>query len=249
MKSARADCICHASTDTGRRCGCRLVASARTSVVALAVLAAVVMASSCSSNSHAKSPSTTVPVFESSTIASSTTTPTSAASTTTTSTATSTSTVPGVSLRDVNWTAIRYPIDCQGGAEVRERVQYATPAPGIQVAVAQVSCHVEATTPPSALLVYEPAGGSAQPRLVQELISYTDGWLFDRYHASATGVTASVAGYSSDTVVRATPDIAATLKWMWQGTSYHRVTPVALHEPFCSSFSSSCPPTTATGRT
>jgi hypothetical protein len=148
-------------------------------------------------------------------------------------------------LQGVNWPAISYPINCPGSEPDVRHVEYATPANGVQVAVVQVSCRVGATTPPSALLVYEPAPTSAQPRLVQTLVNYDDGWLFDTAKAAATEVTATVAGYSSDSVVRATPDITTTLKWAWRSGSYDRVSPVPLHEPFCGA--GTCTPTTATG--
>ncbi|HTD51235.1 MAG TPA: hypothetical protein VK771_11575, partial [Acidimicrobiia bacterium] len=82
-------------------------------------------------------------------------------------------------LRAVKWSAVAYPMDCgaSGTVEVRD-VQYATPASPVEVAVVEVSCQVVAATPPSALFVYQLGAPGAQPRLVQALVNYTDGWLF-----------------------------------------------------------------------
>ena len=232
------------SYGTRRRTGATQRVSLYGTVPALGLIAVLVLASSCNSNMHvARSPTTAQHSRSSTSVVSSTATP---ATTARSLAPTITSAVHDVSLRHVNWAGVRYPIDCQGGqTEVRNKVEYAIPSPGIQVAVVQVSCHVEATTPPSALLVYEPAGRSLQPRLVQELVSYVDGWLFNTYSTAASDATANVAGYSSDLVERATPDINITLKWTWSGSRYQLLTPVPTHLPFCTA--NPCTPTTATG--
>jgi hypothetical protein len=149
-------------------------------------------------------------------------------------------------LRAVKWSAVAYPMDCgaSGTVEVRD-VQYATPASPVEVAVVEVSCQVVAATPPSALFVYQLGAPGAQPRLVQALVNYTDGWLFYGFRSSAGLVTASVAGYSTVNVGRSTPDVSATLKWLWQGAGYRVVTSIPPHARFC--VTGLCAPTPTSG--
>ncbi len=200
-------------------------------VAALGLIGVIVMAASCSSSGNNSGSPTTVP-GPSTSIASTSSAPATG--------------VDDASLRSVNWSDVQYPMDCgaNGTADVRS-VEYATPAPDVEVAVVEVSCQLVATTPPSALFVYEPAAPGAQPRLIQALVNYTDGWLFYVFRSSASVVAASVAGYSTVDVVRSTPDISATLKWVWQGSSYRLVSSVPSHARYC--ITGPCAPTTATG--
>jgi hypothetical protein len=149
-------------------------------------------------------------------------------------------------LRTVRWSGVAYPMDCgaSGTVDVRD-VEYATPANDVEVAVVEVSCHVVATTPPSALFVYETTAKSAQPRLLQALVNYTDGWLFYVFRTIVDVVTAAVAGYSNVDVGTSTPDVSATLKWIWQGGSYRLVSSVPSHARFC--VTGPCAPTAARG--
>jgi hypothetical protein len=130
-------------------------------------------------------------------------------------------------LRTVRWSGVAYPMDCgaSGTVDVRD-VEYAT-------------------TPPSALFVYETTAKSAQPRLLQALVNYTDGWLFYVFRTSVDVVTAAVAGYSNVDVGTSTPDVSATLKWIWQGGSYRLVSSVPSHARFC--VTGPCAPTAARG--
>jgi hypothetical protein len=152
----------------------------------------------------------------------------------------------GESLRTVNWSGVTYPMDCGASGTVNVRdVEYATPANDVEVAVVEVSCHVVATAPPSALFVYEPTARGSQPRLLQALVNYTDGWLFYVFRTSVGVVTAAVAGYSTVDVGSATPDVSATLKWMWQGSGYRLVSSVPSHARFC--VTGPCAPTVSSG--
>lgn len=116
-------------------------------VAALGLIGVIVMAASCSSSgSRAGSPTTVPRLGPSTTIVSTPSEPAIG--------------VNDASLRGVNWSDVQYPMDCgaNGTADVRS-VEYATPAPDVEVAVVEVSCQLVATTPPSALFVYEPAAG------------------------------------------------------------------------------------------
>jgi hypothetical protein len=149
-------------------------------------------------------------------------------------------------LRAVQWSTVPYPMDCGANGTVHVRdVQYATPASQVEVAVVEVSCQVVAATPPTALFVFEPAAQGEQPRLVQALVNYADGWLFYVFRTSASVVTAAVAGYSTVDVGRSTPDVSATLKWVWQGAGYRLVTSDPSHARFC--VTGLCAPTAPSG--
>jgi len=189
-------------------------------LAAFGVIAVIAAGTSCSSRGAARSASTTVRGSGSPTVS-------------------STLGARGVVaddalLRAVKWSAVPYPMDCGASGTVMVRdVQYATPASQVEVAVVEVSCQVVATTPPSALFIFEAAAQGARPRLMQALVNYTDGWLFYGVRTSANVVTAAVAGYSAVDVGRFTPDVFVTLKWVWQGASYRLVTSVPSHARFC----------------
>ena len=135
----------------------------------------------------------------------------------------------GLPLQYVNWSAVSYPLDC-AGVGYGAGATYVTPQAGIQLALVLVSCKFGAGTPPSALLVYDRATSATTPHLLQILISDKDYWLANNVSGEGAHVSMKVAGYSSRSVVRASPDVTATFSWDWAGGMYHATSTPPPHE-------------------
>jgi hypothetical protein len=142
-------------------------------------------------------------------------------------TATSTTTMaPSVSLDDVDWSKVRYPIDCgetnlgQVGWRVVDFVRIA-PGVGTDLAIALVTCDAGAGSPPANLYVYDRAESATNPHLAQTLVRPDDNWVADD-HVDVIGgdLSLGVSGYSSEDLPRCCPDVFATLTWQWDGDEY-----------------------------
>jgi hypothetical protein len=193
--------------------------------LSLAVVGAAVLMAGCGVSGHtvASQPSPTATAA----LPSPSVSPTPGQQTVSPST-TTTSTLSGVSLENVNWPAVTYPLDCVPSPGVRVlQVAYATPHPGTTVALVVLNCNYGTGAPPDALLMYDGASSTTAPHLAQTLLSLNDDWaatgpsLSHSLAVDGANVSFPVAGYSSNAVGRCCPDIKTTLSWTWAGTQYH----------------------------
>jgi hypothetical protein len=134
-----------------------------------------------------------------------------------------------LSLQQVDWRAVAYPIDCGGMSSSPGYIAYAIPDDGTELAILTVSCDAGAGSPPSAIFAYDSTGSVANPHLAETLVTTQDDWHPDGAILSQ-GPTLSIPvyGYSGKTA-RCCPDIRTTLTWSWNGTSYKETSPEPAH--------------------
>ena len=171
------------------------------------LLAIAILASGCSSHSASGSKLTT----------------------TTSSVSTSTTTVSGLSIQQVNWSKVTYPVACppeQPATE--EQVAYTTLPSHVAVALVLVQCSVEDGTGGGALLLFDDPTSPTTAYLMQTLLNSSDGWI-----PGASAVTPGtrfltvipnrvrleVAGYTGNDA-RCCSTVFSTLAWSWDGRSY-----------------------------
>lgn len=108
-------------------------------------------------------------------------------------------------------------------------VVYATPAPDVPLAVVVVHCEI-ASHPPNAVFVYRRGRSSAQPQLVQQLVTEHDYWLATAPpRANGIELTLAVEGYGpSDS--GSNPLIHTTLTWQWRGSRYQKTSLEPSHQ-------------------
>lgn len=163
--------------------------------------------------------------------------PPSSATTNTSTAASTTTTQVGVPLASVDWAAVTYPITPQCGTlfnppvTVRQ-VDYAAPAPGVQLAVVMVRCTSGAGTPPDALYFYDGATTTDSPHLAGTLVRVSDGWQAQgSFSIEAATIDLRVGGFSSDSVPNCCPDVHTSLDWSWTGSGYELTSTVPGHVP------------------
>ena len=144
-------------------------------------------------------------------------------------------------LQSVNWSAFSYPLGCPGNPLDVWQISFAQPSPGKPVAAVLASCKAGAGTPPEGLFVY--SGPASSPHLDQTLISWKDNLHAQAFTLTQTAISIAVTGYSSSSIPRYAPDVAATLHWSWDGKAYQLAGPVPSHAPLCGA--ANCPPTTS----
>ena len=200
----------------------------RTAVLAFAVAACVagavgVVARINSSGRHGPVPPSTLA-------------PTDSSSTSTSTTAPVSSTTAGVPLTSVQWDSVVYPIASQCGdlfhpAVLVRQVAYASPVPGVDLAVVMVRCNSGAGTPSVAVYVYDGATATDAPHLAGTLVRVSDGWQASAFSVDGATITLPVYGFSSATVPNCCPDVHASLNWSWSGSRYELVGSEPAHVP------------------
>jgi hypothetical protein len=127
-------------------------------------------------------------------------------------------------LTDVDWAALRYPLDCAGlGAAVQRVVLGDVTGDGEAEAVTWVRCAAGAGNPPSALFAYR-AGAGGAPELMGTLLEPREEVLLTQVSVEAGEVVAAGTGYSSPQVPRCCPDRTFRASWRWDGTTLRRAT-------------------------
>lgn len=115
-------------------------------------------------------------------------------------------------------TAVRYPLDCAGGpVDVVDHASADLDADGRTDTVAVVRCHTESGTPPSGVFVLSRgADPSAPPRIVATLLDPARKLSLTGLSVVGHTVSATLLGYSSDTVPRCCPDLSRKFSWVWR---------------------------------
>lgn len=132
--------------------------------------------------------------------------------------------VAGDSLRDVDWAAVDYPVDCAGlGVEVTDVVLGELTGDGRAGAVVAVRCAAGAGSPPSALFAFtEPGAPDQAPDLLAELLGTGEDVLLQEVSVERGRVEATGFAYSGPDVPRCCPDETVRAVWDWTGQSFAR---------------------------
>lgn len=117
-----------------------------------------------------------------------------------------------------NVTAVRYPVNCAGGpVDVVSKASADLDVDGRADTVAVVRCHTETGTPPSGVFVLsQGAGASARPRIVATLIAPAQKLSLTGLMVAGHTVSATLLGYSSNSVPRCCPDLSRKFSWLWR---------------------------------
>lgn len=115
-------------------------------------------------------------------------------------------------------TAVRYPLDCAGGpVDVVSTAAVDLDADGRADTVAVVRCHTETGTPPSGVFVLSHGGGpAARPRIMATLLDPAQKLSLTGFTVTGRTVSATLLGYSSDSVPRCCPDLSRKFSWVWR---------------------------------
>ncbi|GAA1907002.1 hypothetical protein [Streptantibioticus ferralitis] len=111
-----------------------------------------------------------------------------------------------------------YPLNCGGGSvDVVAKASADLDGDGRAETVAVVRCHTDFGTPPSGMYVLS-AGTSAStpPRVVATLVDPAHKLSVKDLAVTGRTVTATLLGYSSDTVPRCCPDLERKFGWNWR---------------------------------
>jgi hypothetical protein len=212
-------------------------ARSRVLIVAFAVVALVAGTVGLVAQLDSGGGTGTAPLGTTPHVTASTTPPSSAEATTTSAPTTTTSALPDLPLTLVRWDSVTYPITAECGTTfsppvVVRQVDYAAPAPDVQLAVVMVRCNAGAGTPPDAIYFYDGATPSGVPHFAGTLMRVSDGWQAEAsFSIEGTNVNLHVRGFSSDSVPNCCPDVPATLNWDWTGTTYEQYGTVPPHVP------------------
>ncbi|KUL49066.1 hypothetical protein ADL22_08850 [Streptomyces sp. NRRL F-4489] len=117
---------------------------------------------------------------------------------------------------------VRFPVDCgPNRLDVVRTVSGDLDGAGGTQTVAEVRCHTEAGSPPSAVYVLaQPTDPKAAPRIVATLLAPDRRLSVQELALDGRTVSATVQGYSSPDVPRYLPDVHTTLKWQWRGGKF-----------------------------
>ncbi|MBW5485591.1 hypothetical protein [Streptomyces bambusae] len=118
--------------------------------------------------------------------------------------------------------AADYPLDCRGAQKlVAATAQGDLDGDGRPESVVAVHCQAGSGTPPHALyvLVQDPAP-AARPRVVATLVSATERQTATDLAVRGRTVTATLHGYTSNTVPRCCPDRHRVASWRWTGEKF-----------------------------
>ncbi|MCQ4043427.1 hypothetical protein ACFOSC_05875 [Streptantibioticus rubrisoli] len=113
--------------------------------------------------------------------------------------------------------AAHYPVNCGGGpVDVVARASGDIEGDGRADTVAVVRCHTDFGTPPSGVYVLS-AGTSpgAPPKVVATLVDPARKLSVRDLYVTGRTVSATLLGYSSDTVPRCCPDLRREFGWHW----------------------------------
>jgi hypothetical protein len=134
------------------------------------------------------------------------------------------STAPPPDLDQVNWSAIRHPMDCANlGQEVTKVAIGDATGDGQPEAVVVVRCAAGAGSPPSGAFAYTGEPGRPEPRLVATLVRPDEDLMIDNATISIEGITLRGYAFSSPNVPRCCPDRKIDWRWQWTGSDFGRV--------------------------
>ncbi|SCD89527.1 hypothetical protein GA0115234_1052209 [Streptomyces sp. DvalAA-43] len=120
-----------------------------------------------------------------------------------------------------------FPLDCgQVGSTVAKQATGDLDGDGRPETVAVVRCAAGSGTPPSGVYVLTHGSGAA-PRVVATLVDPAQEISVGDFAVRDGIVSATLFGYSSDTVARCCPDRQERATWQWKGGAFVRATQAA----------------------
>ncbi|MEL5960477.1 hypothetical protein AADR41_37960 [Streptomyces sp. CLV115] len=120
-----------------------------------------------------------------------------------------------------------FPLEC-GGVEstVAKQATGDLDGDGRPETVAVVHCAAGSGTPPSGVYVLTRGSGAA-PRVVATLVDPAQAMSIGDFAVRDGIISATLLGYSSDTVPRCCPDQQERVTWQWRGGAFVRATRAA----------------------
>ncbi|MEU6667681.1 hypothetical protein [Streptomyces sp. NPDC046727] len=95
--------------------------------------------------------------------------------------------------------------------------------------VAVVHCDAPMGTPPDGVYVLTRSAGGGKARVVATLIEPKERLTVTDFTIRARAVSATLLGYSSDSVPSCCPDTKTPATWQWNGSAFLRSTPAGAH--------------------
>ncbi|MFF8728495.1 hypothetical protein ACF073_18640 [Streptomyces sp. NPDC015171] len=125
---------------------------------------------------------------------------------------------------------VRFPLDCGPvKAVVAKKATGDLDGDGRPETVAVVHCDAPMGTPPDGVYVLTRAAAGDKPRLVATLVEPAERLTVTDFAVRARAVSATLLGYSSDSVPSCCPDVKTPAKWQWKGSAFVRSTPAGAH--------------------
>ncbi|MFF5536041.1 hypothetical protein ACFY71_26755 [Streptomyces cinerochromogenes] len=127
-------------------------------------------------------------------------------------------------------TGVKFPLDCGPvKAVVAKKATGDLDGDGRPETVAVVHCDAPMGTPPDGVYVLTRAADGGTPRVVATLVEPRERLTVTDFTLRAQAVSATLLGYSSDTVPSCCPDVKTPAKWRWNGNAFLRSTPAGAH--------------------
>ncbi|MEU8470385.1 hypothetical protein AB0F30_21135 [Streptomyces sp. NPDC029006] len=123
-----------------------------------------------------------------------------------------------------------FPLDCGPvKALVVKKADADLDGDGRPETVAVVHCDAPMGTPPDGVYVLTRSADGRRPRVVATLVRPEDRLTVTGFAVRARTVSATLLGYSSDSVPSCCPDLRTPAAWQWNGSAFIRSTGAAAH--------------------
>ncbi|MEU2063612.1 hypothetical protein [Streptomyces sp. NPDC013455] len=125
---------------------------------------------------------------------------------------------------------VRFPLQC--GPVKAVVVKQATgdlDGDGRPETVAVVHCDAPMGTPPDGVYVLTRPADAASPRVIATLVRPEERLTVTDVTLRARAFSATLLGYSSDSVPSCCPDVKTPATWQWNGRAFLRSTPAGAH--------------------
>ncbi|MFJ7149982.1 hypothetical protein ACIQVT_17530 [Streptomyces sp. NPDC100445] len=127
-------------------------------------------------------------------------------------------------------TGVTFPLDCGPvKALVVKEADTDLDGDGRPETVAVVHCDAPMGTPPDGVYVLTRAADGGKPRVVATLVRPEDRLTVTDFAVRARTVSATLLGYSSDSVPSCCPDLRTPAGWRWDGSAFIRSTGASAH--------------------
>ncbi|MBB5930505.1 hypothetical protein [Streptomyces echinatus] len=144
--------------------------------------------------------------------------------------ATGTKTRPAPAAAPPSTTGVDFPLQCGPvKALVVKKATGDLDGDGRPETVAVVHCDAPMGTPPDGLYVLTRSADSATPRVIATLVQPRERLTVTDFTVHGRTVSATLLGYSSDTVPSCCPDTKTPATWQWNGNAFLRSTPAGAH--------------------
>ncbi|MBL1107607.1 hypothetical protein JK361_23905 [Streptomyces sp. 5-8] len=127
-------------------------------------------------------------------------------------------------------TGVDFPLQCGPvKAVVTKKATADLDGDGQPETVAVVHCDAPMGTPPDGIYVLTRSTHSNKPRVIATLVQPKERLTVTDFAIHERAVSATLLGYSSDTVPSCCPDTKTPATWQWNGNAFLRSTPAGAH--------------------